>query len=114
MPNTYYYYNCYRYSLLYSQHFGQMPPVEVCYDEFTEDIEENRLLKAATFLLLKALRPSNNNSNGNNNSNNNNTSYSSPLIDQLRISLKKIDNKLGSVSLVIDQYDPYHLPGRVE
>ncbi len=93
---------------VFSQHFGQMPPVEVCYDEFTEDIEENRLLKAATFLLLKALRPSNN---GNNNSNNN-TNYSSPLINQLRISLKKIDNKLGNVSLVIDQYDPYHLPGR--
>lgn len=28
-------------------HYGRMPPVEVRYDEFTEDITENRILKAA-------------------------------------------------------------------
>lgn len=28
-------------------HYGRLPPVEVRYDEFTEDIEENRLIKAA-------------------------------------------------------------------
>lgn len=30
-----------------ARRFGILPPVEVRYDEFTEDIEENRLLKAA-------------------------------------------------------------------
>jgi 5-methylcytosine-specific restriction enzyme subunit McrC len=29
------------------ERFGRVPPVEVRYDDFTEDIEENRLLKAA-------------------------------------------------------------------
>jgi 5-methylcytosine-specific restriction enzyme subunit McrC len=27
--------------------FGVAPPIEVCFDEFTEDIDENRLIKAA-------------------------------------------------------------------
>ncbi len=31
--------------------FGASPPAEVTYDEFTEDIEENRLLKAALYRL---------------------------------------------------------------
>jgi 5-methylcytosine-specific restriction enzyme subunit McrC len=35
--------------------FGIVPPVEVAYDEFTEDVEENRLLKAA-FQRLGKLR----------------------------------------------------------
>ena len=35
--------------------FGRVPPVEVRYDDFTEDIEENRLLKAA-LTRLKGLR----------------------------------------------------------
>jgi 5-methylcytosine-specific restriction enzyme subunit McrC len=30
-----------------NRHFGIIPPVEVTYDEFTVDIEENRLIKAA-------------------------------------------------------------------
>jgi len=29
------------------RHFGILPPIEVRYDEFTEDVEENRLIKAA-------------------------------------------------------------------
>jgi 5-methylcytosine-specific restriction enzyme subunit McrC len=29
------------------RHFGLLPPIEVRYDEFTEDVEENRLVKAA-------------------------------------------------------------------
>ncbi|MBK6767694.1 MAG: restriction endonuclease [Ardenticatenales bacterium] len=36
--------------------YGRTPPVEVRYDEFTEDIEANRLIKAATRRLLR-LRP---------------------------------------------------------
>jgi 5-methylcytosine-specific restriction enzyme subunit McrC len=35
--------------------FGRVPPVEVRYDDFTEDIEENRLIKAA-LTRLKGLR----------------------------------------------------------
>ena len=34
-------------------HFGRTPPIEVRYDEFTEDIELNRMLKAA----VRRLRP---------------------------------------------------------
>jgi len=33
------------------EHFGSFPPAEVRYDEFTEDIDENRLIKAAIFRL---------------------------------------------------------------
>jgi 5-methylcytosine-specific restriction enzyme subunit McrC len=29
------------------RHYGRVPPIEVRYDEYTDDIEENRLLKAA-------------------------------------------------------------------
>jgi 5-methylcytosine-specific restriction enzyme subunit McrC len=29
------------------RHYGRFPPVEVRYDEFTEDVEENRIIKAA-------------------------------------------------------------------
>lgn len=36
--------------------YGRTPPVEVRYDEFTEDIEANRLIKAATRRLFR-LRP---------------------------------------------------------
>lgn len=36
-------------------HYGSAPPVEIRYDEFTEDIEENRLLRAA-LRRLSALR----------------------------------------------------------
>jgi len=35
------------------RHFGQLPPIEVSYDDFTEDIEENRLLKTAIHHLGK-------------------------------------------------------------
>jgi len=34
-----------------NRHFGIVPPVEVTYDEFTDDIEENRLIKAALHCL---------------------------------------------------------------
>ena len=34
-----------------NRHFGIAPPVEVTYDEFTDDIEENRLIKAALHCL---------------------------------------------------------------
>lgn len=42
------------------RHFGQMIPVEVSYDEFTIDIAENRILKAALRRLLRisSLQPS--------------------------------------------------------
>ena len=33
------------------EHFGTFPPAEVRYDEFTADIDENRLIKAAIFRL---------------------------------------------------------------
>jgi len=33
------------------EHFGTFPPAEVRYDEFTTDIDENRLIKAAIFRL---------------------------------------------------------------
>ena len=34
-----------------NRHFGIVPPVEVTYDDFTDDIEENRLIKAALHCL---------------------------------------------------------------
>lgn len=36
-----------------SRRFGRMPPVEVRFDEFTEDVTENRLLKAAVARLRR-------------------------------------------------------------
>lgn len=33
--------------------YGNMPPIEVAFNEFTEDIKENRLLKAALFSLAR-------------------------------------------------------------
>jgi 5-methylcytosine-specific restriction endonuclease McrBC regulatory subunit McrC len=60
--------------------------VEVTYEEFTEDVEENRLIKAATKLLLQT----------------------KTLSPKQRLALKSIDSKLDGVTLV--QYDKKHLP----
>ena len=35
------------------RHYGRSPPVEVAYDEFTDDMVENRLLKAAIYRLSR-------------------------------------------------------------
>jgi len=35
------------------QRFGTVPPIEVSYDDFTEDIEPNRLLRAAVHRLMR-------------------------------------------------------------
>jgi 5-methylcytosine-specific restriction enzyme subunit McrC len=61
-------------------------PLELSYDEFTEDVEENRLIKAATFVLSKTKN----------------------MDQELRRALRVIDNKLEDVNLV--QYDPSNLP----
>ncbi len=66
--------------------FGSIPPVEVRYDEFTEDIEENRLLKAA-LTRLKGLRI---------------------RADWVRRALSAFDLLLQSVNLV--EYHPQALP----
>jgi 5-methylcytosine-specific restriction enzyme subunit McrC len=68
------------------RHFGRLPPVEVRYDEFTEDIEENRLLKAA-IERLKRLRIRS---------------------DAVRRSLRAFDLTLAGVQAV--EYDPRRLP----
>jgi 5-methylcytosine-specific restriction enzyme subunit McrC len=66
--------------------FGRMPPVEVRFDDFTEDIEENRLIRAA-LSQLRALRLQSATS---------------------RRSLASLDSALERVSLV--HYDPGRLP----
>ena len=66
--------------------FGRIPPVEVRYDKFTEDIEENRLLKAA-LARLKGLRI---------------------RADWVRRSLSAFDLLLQPISLV--EYYPQALP----
>lgn len=68
------------------RHYGRTPPVEVRYDEFTEDIEPNRMIKAAARRLLR-LRP-----------------RSLPS----RRSLAGIDTALAAVSDV--SYRPHALP----
>jgi 5-methylcytosine-specific restriction enzyme subunit McrC len=66
--------------------FGAAPPAEVTYDEFTEDIEENRLIKAALFR-LGGLR----------------------IRDEIvRRSLRRFDSALERVELV--RYDPRSIP----
>jgi len=75
-----------RWNTQISLHYGQLLPLEVCYDELTEDIEENRLIKAATFTLIKTKN----------------------LDPNLRISLRSIETKLDNVSL--NSYDPRNLP----
>jgi 5-methylcytosine-specific restriction endonuclease McrBC regulatory subunit McrC len=35
--------------------FGRTLPIEVSYDELTEDIEENRLIKAANYMLKRVI-----------------------------------------------------------
>ncbi|PRP85161.1 McrBC 5-methylcytosine restriction system component [Planoprotostelium fungivorum] len=60
-----------------TKHMGRHIPLEVKFEEFTEDIVENRLLKAACFTLLK-------------------TKNLSPT---LRKSLRLIDSKLDDVTL---------------
>jgi 5-methylcytosine-specific restriction enzyme subunit McrC len=67
-----------------------MPPVEVSYDEFTEDVEENRLVKAAAYALYstKNLHP------------------------DMKLALKSIDSKLDAVKLV--SYDRSNMPGKLE
>jgi 5-methylcytosine-specific restriction enzyme subunit McrC len=66
--------------------FGIFPPAEVRFDEFTEDIEENRLLKAA-IVRLQRLRIRS---------------------DAARRSLRALESALGSVQLV--DYDRRRLP----
>eukprot|EP01117_Protostelium_nocturnum_P012907 TRINITY_DN477_c0_g1_i1.p1 TRINITY_DN477_c0_g1~~TRINITY_DN477_c0_g1_i1.p1 ORF type:complete len:532 (+),score=144.14 TRINITY_DN477_c0_g1_i1:136-1731(+) len=65
---------------------GRMFPLEVTFEEFTEDVVENRLIKAACFLLSKTKN----------------------LSPQLRKSLRSIESKLDNVSHV--QFDPFNLP----
>ena len=66
--------------------FGRTPPVEVRYDEFTEDIDENRLLKAA-IARLRRLRIRS---------------------DRVRHALRAFDLALAGVSTV--EYHPRALP----
>lgn len=66
--------------------FGAAPPAEVAYDEFTEDIEENRLIKAA-LNRLRGMRIRNR---------------------LLRHSLRRFDSALERVGLV--RYDPRSIP----
>ena len=66
--------------------YGRLPPVEVRHDEFTEDIEVNRLLKAANRQLRRL-----------------------PLRQPAsRRQLARLDSALAAVSDV--RYDPNHLP----
>ncbi len=66
--------------------YGRFPPAEVRYDDFTEDIDENRLLKAAIARLGRLrLRSA-----------------------TTRRSLRVFDETLGSVRLI--EYDPRQLP----
>ena len=66
--------------------YGIAPPVEVRYDEFTDDIEENRLIKAAIHRLGRMRIRS----------------------DDARYSLRAFDSALGNVQLA--EYHPRHLP----
>ncbi len=66
--------------------FGLMPPIEVRFDEFTEDIELNRLVKAALNRLGRLPIRS----------------------DRQRQSLRAFDSVLSNVTLVA--YHPRHLP----
>jgi len=66
--------------------FGAAPPAEVTYDEFTEDIEENRLIKAA-LTRLGGMRIRN---------------------QLVRRSLRRFDSALERVGLV--RYDPRSIP----
>lgn len=66
--------------------YGIVPPVEVTFDDFTEDIEFNRLLRAALHRLLRLRVRS----------------------DRSRWPLRAIDARLGSVRLV--EYDPRRVP----
>jgi len=62
--------------------FGNVPPIEVSYDDFTEDIEHNRLLRAAVHRLLRL-----------------------PVRDdRARWPLRALDARLAGVRLV--DYDP--------
>lgn len=68
------------------QRFGIAPPVEVTFDEYTEDIELNRLLRAAIARLLRF-----------------------PARDQRSTwGLRAIESKLADVTSV--DYDPRHVP----
>jgi 5-methylcytosine-specific restriction enzyme subunit McrC len=67
-------------------HFGRLPPVEVGYDEFTADVTENRLLKAALVRLGRLHLRS----------------------DAGRAALHRFDSLLENVALV--QYDSRQLP----
>lgn len=75
-----------RWNVQIQKHFGEMPPVEVEYEEFTEDIEENRLIKAASFVLRKVKH----------------------LKSSHKTALKALESKLDGVKLV--DYDSQHLP----
>lgn len=66
--------------------YGAYPPVEVTYDEFTEDVEENRLLKAALHRLSRMRMRS----------------------SAARRSLRRFDSALERVRLA--SYDPRRLP----
>lgn len=66
--------------------FGVAPPVEVTYDDFTEDIELNRLLRAAVHRLLR-LRIRH---------------------ERLRWPLRSLDSRLDGVALV--EYDRRRIP----
>ncbi len=68
------------------EHFGLFPPAEVRYDEFTEDIEVNRLIKAAILRLGRL----------------------SIRSDEARRSLRNFDTLLANVTKV--EYDPRRLP----
>ena len=69
-----------------SDRFGICPPVEVRYDEFTEDIVENRLLKAALARLSRLRIRS----------------------DDARRALRAFDGVLSTVETV--EFDPRRLP----
>lgn len=66
--------------------YGAYPPVEVAYDEFTEDIEENRLIKAALHRLARMRMRS----------------------STAKRSLRHFDSTLERVRLM--SYDPRRLP----
>jgi 5-methylcytosine-specific restriction enzyme subunit McrC len=68
------------------EHFGLFPPIEVRYDEFTEDIEVNRLIKAA-ILRLGRLRIRS---------------------EEARRSLRAFDTLLANVAVI--DYNPRRLP----
>ena len=66
--------------------YGIVPPVEVSFDDFTEDIEPNRLLRAAIHRLLNLPMRS----------------------DRSRWPVRAIEARLGNVRLV--DYDPRRVP----